>query len=198
MKALSDMVIYLIIAATMQNVVLTTGFGSSSLARMLRRPRQRRMFSGLLLGFSVATTAVFYPLDTLLPVQWQFRLLRPLVVVTVTALLYVAVVLLGRRYLPDWYRRAHRFLPLAAFNNIVIGVALVLNYQFAVSFLPALGIAAGSAVGFSLVSAMSAEALERLDNPDTPIAFRGLPGTLLYLGLLALALMGFSPVLNLI
>ena len=90
-----------------------------------------------------------------------------------------------------------RFLPLAAFNNIVIGVALVINYQVQVSFFPAIGIAAGSAIGFSFVSAMSAEALERMDNPDTPMSFRGLPGTLVYLGLLALALMGFAPILHL-
>lgn len=198
MKTLGDMIVYLLITATMQNLVLTTGFGSSSLARMLRRPRQRHTFSRLLLGFTVATTALFYPIDRLLPATWQIRLLRPLIVVTLTAVLYIVTVLIGEHHFPDWYRRVRRFIPLAAFNNIVIGVALVTNYQFSVSFLPAIGMAIGSALGFSLISSMSAEALERLDNPDTPAAFRGLPGTLVYLGLLALALMGFQPVLNLI
>ena len=33
--------------------------------------------------------------------------------------------------------------------------------------------------------------MERLDNPDMPQSFRGLPATLVYLGLLALALLGF-------
>lgn len=197
MNSLGDMIRYFLITATVQNLVLTTGFGSSTLARMLRRPRQRVLFSELLLGFSVAVTALFFPVDRLLPSGWQWRLWRPLIIVVITAVLYVATVLLAARFLPDWYRRVKRFLPLAAFNNIVIGVALVTNYQFAVSFLPAVGMAAGAALGFALVSTMSAEALERLDNPDTPAAFRGLPGTLVYLGLLALALMGFQPVLNL-
>ncbi len=198
MKTLGDMIVYLLITATMQNLVLTTGFGSSSLARMLRRPRQRHTFSRLLLCFTVATTALFYPIDRLLPATWELRMLRPLIVVVLTAVLYVVTVLIADRRFPDQYRRVRRFIPLAAFNNIVIGVALVTNYQFSVSFLPAVGMAAGSALGFSLISSMSAEALERLDNPDTPAAFRGLPGTLVYLGLLALALMGFQPVLNLI
>ncbi|MBR2406853.1 MAG: hypothetical protein IKB04_07455 [Clostridia bacterium] len=198
MKTIGDMISYLLITATMQNLVLTTGFGSSSLARMLRRPRQRHTFSRLLLGFTVATTALFWPIDKLLPATWYLRMLRPLIIVVLTSLLYVATVLIANRRFPDWYRRVRRFVPLAAFNNIVIGVALVTNYQFSVSFLPAIGMAIGSALGFSLVSSMSAEALERLDNPDTPMAFRGLPGTLVYLGLLALALMGFRPILNLV
>ncbi len=198
MKTLSDMIVYLLVTATIQNVVLTTGFGSSSLARMLRRPRQRYLFSGLLLGFSVATTAVFFPIDHCLPAVWQWRMLRPLIVVMITAFLYVAATLVTAHRFPEWYRRVRRFMPLAAFNNIVIGVALVTNYQFAVSFLPAVGMAVGSSLGFALISAMSAEALERMDNPEIPAAFRGLPGTLVYLGLLALALMGFQPILNLI
>lgn len=197
MNSLGDMLRYLLITATFQNLVLTAGFGSSTLARMLRRPRQRSLFSGLLLAFSVAVTAVFFPIDRLLPATWQWRLLRPLLIVLITAVLYIATVLIMTHCFPERYQRVKRFLPLAAFNNIVIGVALVTNYQFAVSFLPAVGMAAGAAVGFALVSAMSAEALERLDNPGTPAAFRGLPGTLVYLGLLALALMGFQPVLNL-
>ena len=198
MKTLGDMIAYLLITATMQSLVLTTGFGSSSLARMLRRPRQRHTFSRLLLGFTVITTALFFPVDKLLRNTWFLRMLRPLTVVVITSLVYVAVVLVASRRFPEWYHRVRRFVPLAAFNNIVIGAALVTNYQFSVSFFPAIGMAIGSALGFSLISSMSAEALERLDNPDTPAAFRGLPGTLVYLGLLALTLMGFSPLLHLI
>lgn len=198
MKTVWDMVLYLLVTAAMQNVVLTTGFGSSSLVRLMRRPRQRRLFRRLLIAFSVATTALFYPLDRLLPTEWQFRLMRPLLVVVITVMVYVVTVLVARRRFAEWYRRVHRFLPLAAFNTIVIGAALVVNYQFSASFFSALGIALGSALGFVFLSSMVTEAMERMDNPDTPAAFRGLPGTLVYLGLLALALMGFRPVLHLI
>ncbi len=198
MTDLRDMLLYLLITATMQNLVLTAGFGSSSLAHMVRRPRYRRSYTRLLLAFTVVTTAVFYPIDALLPLEWQYRMLRPLIVIVLTALLYIGTVLLTIRRYPVWYRRVRRLIPMAAFNNIVVGAALVTNYQLEVSFLPAIGIAAGAALGFVLVSALSAEALERMDNPDTPAAFRGLPGVLVYLGLFALALMGFDSVLNLI
>ena len=190
MKDFGDMILYLLVTATMQNLVLTTGFGSSSLVRLLRRPRQRHTFVQLLLGFSVVTTALFYPFDQLLPMTWYRHLLRPLIAVVLAALVYVGTVLVARRRFSEWYQRVHRIMPLAVFNSIVVGVPLLTNYQLQVSFLESIGIAAGAAIGFALISAMSAEAMERLDNPDTPAAFRGLPGTLVYLGLLALALMG--------
>lgn len=34
--------------------------------------------------------------------------------------------------------------------------------------------------------------MERMDNPDMPQSFRGMPATLVYLGILALALLGFT------
>ena len=196
MNTFRDLILYLLVTATMQNMVLTTGFGSSSLARMLRRPRQRRTFSKLLLGFTLATTVIFYPLDTLVSKMLWARALRPLVAVIVAALVYVGATLVSARWFSEWYHRVRRFFPLAAFNSVVIGVALIANYQSQMGFLPAVGIAVGSSLGFSIISAMSAEALERMDNPDTPQAFRGLPGALVYLGLLALALMGFEPLIR--
>ena len=198
MKTIGEMITFLLVTATVQNLVLTVGFGSSSLARMLRRPRQRHTFSRLLLLFSVLTTVLFYPIDSVLPTMWQAMLVRPLIAVTITAILYVVFVLVMSRRFAEYYHRIRRFVPLAAFNNVVIGIAVVTNYQYPVGFFQAVGMAIGAALGFSLMSSMSAEALERLDNPQTPAAFRGLPGTLVYLGLLALALRGFDPIFNLV
>lgn len=190
--------IYFLVAATMQNTVLTTGLGSAAMLRMLRRPRMLVSFGGLLLIFSVATTALFHPIDNLLPVTWVFLMLRPLIIVILAALLYIVTMLITSRRFPHWYKRWRHLLPLAALNNLVVGITLVINYQASLTFFPALGLSAGSAVGFLALSAITAEGMSRIDNPDTPAAFRGLPATLVYLGLLALALMGFNPLLNLI
>lgn len=189
---------YFLIAATLQNMVLTTGLGSSAMLKILRRPRTFVPFGLLLLFFSVATAAAFYPIDQALPVTWLMLMLRPLFILVLTSVLYGLSALLAKWRFPNWYHRHRQLLPLAAFNNLVIGVVLVINYQASLSFFPALGLAAGSAVGFLALSAITAEGVSRIDNPDTPAAFRGLPATLVYLGLLALALMGFNPVLNLV
>ena len=196
MNTIMTTLLVFLIAATMQNLVLTAGFDASVMLKTIRQPRQLFRFSILVLCFSVITTAIFYPIDRLLAAIWWIRMLRPLIIVCITCLLYLLAIVVLSRY-QTLYRRVRHMLPLAVFNNLVVGVALLLNMQVSLSFLPALGLAAGAALGFLLLSSITAEAAERMDNPDIPSSFRGLPSTLVYLGLLALALMGFAPTLNL-
>ncbi len=196
MNTVMTTLLVFLIAATMQNLVLTAGFDASVMLKTIRQPRQLFRFSILVLCFSVITTAIFYPIDRLLAATWWIRMLRPLIIVCITCLLYLLAIVVLSRY-QTLYRRVRHMLPLAVFNNLVVGVALLLNMQVSLSFLPAVGLAAGAALGFLLLSSITAEAAERMDNPDIPSSFRGLPSTLVYLGLLALALMGFAPALNL-
>ena len=202
MKLFWDMLFTLLVAALIQNLVLTTGFGTSIMLRIVRRPRDIWIFSGLLAVFSVLTVLLFYPVDALIASRfgtgWWVKIYRPVIVILIAAMLYLLAALLVKRFLPRLFGRIQRLLPLAVFNNVVVGVALVVNHQVRVELLPAVGLALGSCLGFLLLSWLTAEGMERLDNPDMPAAFRGLPATLVYLGLLALALMGFTPAFSLL
>lgn len=186
-----DLLLYLLAAALLQNLVLTTGFGSSMIMRIVRRPADILPFGGLLSLFVLLTVMIAYPLDALLGTSFLAKLFRPLIMVTITSLLYIATYLLTRKSV-RLSRRISHLLPLAAFNNIVVGVALIINHQFVASFGGAVGFGLGASVGFVLLSLILAEGIRRADHPAMPEAFRGLPSTLLYMGILALALMGFG------
>ena len=111
--------------------------------------------------------------------------------VGITVVLYVAVTLLLQKLLPNVFSRVSRLLPMAAFNNLVTGIALVCNAHFGTNLAGNIGLAIGACLSFGILTWLTAEGVERMDNPDMPEAFRGMPSTLLYVGLLALALMGF-------
>lgn len=193
---MTNILLSFLIVATMQNLVLTAGFDASITVKMTKQPHRLSAFCLALCAFSVLTAAIFFPIDRLLPETWLYDQLRPVIIVAITCILYVlSIVVIG--HFPTVKRRMRHLLPLAAFNNVVVGVSLLLNFQVSVSFFGAIAIALGASLGFLLVAAITAEAAERMDNPDIPSSFRGLPGTLVYLGLLALALMGFTSVLNL-
>lgn len=190
---MSEFFLFLMTAAFLENIVLTTGFGSSVLLRMSRKRQNLLPFSVLLGIFATLTMAVCYPLDSLMGTNATAKFLRPFMMVFVSALLYVGISLLLKKKFAAVYVRVNRMLPIAAFNNLVIGIALIVNQKFPVdSFLGALGLSLGACIGFLLLSWLTAEGIERLDNPDVPRAFRGLPSVLIYLGILTLALMGFS------
>ena len=88
-----------------------------------------------------------------------------------------------------------RCLPrTAAWRNLnccVLGtllVAAIQNYNL----LQSIGFGFGSGVGYLLAVLLVTEAQHRLRSKAIPSAFRGLPITLVYIGVLALAIYGFT------
>lgn len=188
---LAEFLTYFIPVALLQNVILNYGFGSSIMLHMVKKPKSIWLFSGILGAFSLLTVVIAYPLDNWLFETDMTNVWRPLMLVGITAALYVAATLLLQWLLPAFYHRISRMMPMAAFNNMVTGIALICNAHFNTTLIGNVGMALGSALSFGLITWLTAEGMERMDNPDMPEAFRGAPSTLLYVGLLGLALMGF-------
>ncbi len=188
---ISETLTFFLTVALMQNVILTTGFGSSLMLHIVRKPKNIWIFSAILGVFSVLTVLIAYPLDmaigTGVTMYW-----RPFMMIAITAVLYVAITLLLMWLGPNLYQRIGRLLPFAAFNNLVTGIALICNAHFESSLATNVGLAIGSCLSFGCLTWLVAEGIERMDNPDMPEAFRGMPSILVYVGLLALALMGFT------
>lgn len=69
MKGLQEFFVFLLATALLQNLVLTTGFGSSIMLRIVRRPADIWLFGGFLTAFSVLTVLIAYPLDMLIGTQ---------------------------------------------------------------------------------------------------------------------------------
>lgn len=187
---LAELLSFFVSVALLQNVILTTGFGSSVMLHVVKKPKSIWLFSGILGFFSVLTVVIAYPLDQYFGTD-ATNFWRPFMMVAITVVLYIAVTLLLKWLLPDFYSRIGRLLPMAAFNNLVTGIALVCNAHFGTNLAGNVGLAIGSCLSFGILTWLTAEGIERMDNPDMPEAFRGMPSTLLYVGILALALMGF-------
>ena len=187
----TELLSFFVTVALLQNVILTAGFGSSVMLHMVRKPKNIWLFSGILAIFSVLTVAIAYPFDMLLGTELT-HYWRPMIVVGITILLYVIATLLLKWLAPNFYHRVALLMPMAAFNNLVVGIALVCNSHFPAGLGGNIGLAVGSALGFGILTWLTAEGIERMDNPDMPEAFRGMPSTLLYVGICALALLGFG------
>ena len=152
MTGLHQFLVFLLATAFIQNLVLTTGFGSSIMLRIVRRPGDIWLFGGFMTAFSVLTVLIAYPLDSLIGTGQAAKLLRPLMMVAIAAVLYALASFWLHRALPSVYRRVSRLLPLAAFNNLVIGIALIINHQFALGLAGAIGLSLGACLGFVLLT----------------------------------------------
>ena len=188
------MLSFFVTVALLQNVILTTGFGSSLMIREVRKPKTIWLFTGVLTGFSVLTVTIAYPIDYLVGTE-EDNLWRPFIVIAITVALYLAAYPLLKKFAPTLHKKVERMLPMAAFNNLVTGIALVCNTHHIAEDIGLggnIGLAIGACLSFGVLTWLVAEGVERMDNPDMPEAFRGMPAILVYVGILAMALMGFA------
>ena len=185
---------YALLAIFAQNAVFTRALGVSRMVQLVGDDRTSSALFGMMLCITqvlVAPAAFFAGRWFIAPLDNRAQL-RPLVYIASIALVCLAehLVLWLLRSLP---RRSQllRIVPLAALNSGVLGTVLVERTQ-AFTLGQSLGFGLGSGIGYVLAVLLVTEARHRLRSKAIPKAFRGLPITLVYIGVLALAIYGFT------
>ncbi len=120
---------------------------------------------------------------------------------TIAFILVIAVVvqfteMLLAKSSPMLHRVLGVYLPLITTNCAVLGVAL-LNVNKEYGFLQSLVFGFSASVGFSLVLVLFAAMRERINVADVPVPFQGTAIGMITAGLMALAFMGFSGLVQL-
>ena len=82
--------------------------------------------------------------------------------------------------------------PLAYVAAIAVVCTVLVERTQSFTLMQSLGFGLGSGVGYLLAVLLVTEAQHRLRSKAIPSAFRGLPITLVYIGVLALAIYGFT------
>ena len=184
---------YAVLAVFAQNAIFTRALGVSRLVQLVGDDRTSSWLFGLQLCITQVLVAplAWYAGSWIVPLENRAQL-RPLVYIASIAVVCLAehLVLWLLRSLP---RRAQllRIVPLAALNSGVLGTVLVERTQ-SFTLGQSLGFGLGSGLGYVLAVLLVTEARHRLRSKAIPKAFRGLPITLVYIGVLALAIYGFT------
>ena len=181
---------YAVLALFAQNAIFTRGLGVSRLIQLVGDERTSSWWFALLLCVTqtlVAPLAYFAGSRIVdLPYRAQLRPLLYLACVAVVCIFEHAIL---RAVKGPRSGLLIRILPIAAVNSGVLGTVLVERTQ---SFTLAQSIGLGSGLGYLLAVMLVTEAGNRLRSKAIPEAFRGLPITLIYIGVLALAIYGFT------
>lgn len=150
------------------------------------------------MGMSLATTFVL-TLSSVCSYLAFTYLLQPLDLAflqTITFILVIAVVvqfteMVVRKTSPLLYKVLGIFLPLITTNCAVLGVAL-LNIKKVNGFIDSIVYGFGAAVGFSLALILFSAMRERIAVADVPVPFQGAAIGMVTAGLMSLAFMGFT------
>ena len=186
MQAVGVFFSYAVLAVFAQNAVFTRGLGVSRLVQLVGDERTSSGWFALLLCVTQVLVAplAFYA-GGFVANQPNPAQLRPLVY-----LACVAVVSLFE-FIVLWAARGKRHGGQLLRISGVLGTVLVERTQ-SFTLEQSMGFGLGSGLGYLLAVMLVTEADRRLRSEAIPEAFRGLPITLIYIGVLALAIYGFT------
>lgn len=183
---------YAVLAIFAQNAIFTRGLGVSRLVQLVGDKRTSSWWFALMLCITQVLVAplAFYAGRLLapLPNRAQLRPVVYLVCIAVVCLFELVVLKLAKGPRSG---QLIRILSIAAVNSGVLGTVLVERTQ-SFTLEQSIGFGLGSGLGYLLAVMLVTEAQNRLRSRAIPEAFRGLPITLIYIGVLALAIYGFT------
>ena len=183
---------YAMLAIFAQNAIFTRGLGVSRLVQLVGDKRTSSWWFALMLCITQVLVAplAFYAGRLLAPLPNRAQL-RPVVYLACIAVVCLFELVVLKLAKGPRSGQLIRILPIAAVNSGVLGTVLVERTQ-SFTLEQSIGFGLGSGLGYLLAVMLVTEAQNRLRSRAIPEAFRGLPITLIYIGVLALAIYGFT------
>lgn len=146
----------------------------------------------VVLGFTSIINYIIYKY-VLIPLQLEY--LRFIVFIVSIAAFVQLLEMVLERYLPNLYYALGIFLPLITVNCAILGVSLFMiirNY----TFMQSIGFAIGSGIGWTLAIVAMAGIRQKIKNAPIPKGLEGPGITLIITGIMALAFVGFSGIVQ--
>ena len=144
----------------------------------------------------VLATAATWPIQKFLLDGYGIGYMQTVVFILVIAALVQLVEMTLKKYMPPLYKSLGVFLPLITTNCAVLGVT-IMNIDDGLTYVQSLFNAFGAGVGFLLAMILFAGLRGKLENCKlVPVAFQGVPITLVTASILSLSFMGFSVVVE--
>mgnify|MGYP002730122745 FL=1 len=183
---------YAVLAIFAQNAVFTRSLGVSRLVQLVGDERTSSWWFALMLCITQVLVAplVYFAGSFIAPLPNRAQL-RPVMYLTCIAAVCLFELLVLKLAKGPRSGQLIRILPIAAVNSGVLGTVLVERTQ-SFTLEQSLGFGLGSGLGYLLAVMLVTEAQNRLRSRAIPEAFRGLPITLIYIGVMALAIYGFT------
>lgn len=196
LNGVTQFISYMLLAVFAENVILARALGVTRLIKLV--PDHRAQVWGFCLPLLIVITAaaplgwaahnLFFPwLRDYLPDWLPISALRPIVYLT-CAVLAMAVTWLLLGVLPRKLRTGCRSeLSLATCSTAVVGTLLICANQN-YTILQCVAFSLGSGLGFVFAVFIVREGRRRLRSKAIPSIFQGLPATMIYIGVLSLAI----------
>jgi Na+-transporting NADH:ubiquinone oxidoreductase subunit E len=141
------------------------------------------------------TTVINYLVYEYILVPFNLEFLRFIVFIISIAAFVQLIEMILERYIPNLYYALGIFLPLITVNCAILGVSLFMVIR-QYTFLQSFGFAVGSGIGWTMAIVALAGIRQRLKRSSVPKGLEGPGIALIITGIMALAFIGFSGIVQ--
>ncbi len=187
---------YAILAIGAQNVIFSRGLGLSTGLRMINDPRKDTLyFCSAFAGFQVLNSVLAYfiaPLINNSALAEYSRFVTPVMIVICCAVSYIVVVFgLSVVIKRSTFRKIVHSLTGASINSAIVGT-IIQSLGRGFNLIETIGYGIGTSIGYLLAMLLISEGERKIRHDLVPQNFKGLPVTLIYISVLALAIYGLT------
>ncbi len=185
---------FAMIAIIIENVVFARSLGISRLLKLVDdNGVDTIIFCILLTMMQLLTAPVAYFAQDYLFLLGDLRYyIRPLFYIVVSCAVFALIMVAVHFLIKGKTQKLIKdILPMSAFNCSVFGTMYLCGTSFE-TIVQAMGYAVGASAGYLLATLIVTEGQHLIFKKEVPNILRGLPIMLIYLGILALAIYGFS------
>ncbi len=185
---------FAMVAIIIENVVFARSLGISRLLKLVDDNGVDTVIFCILLTMMQLLTApvAYFAQDYLFLLDDLRYYVRPLFYVIVSCVAFAFIMLLVHIFIKGKTQKIIKdILPMSAFNCSVFGTMYLCGTSFE-SIVQAMGYAVGASAGYLLAPLIVTEGQHLIFKKEIPNILRGMPIMLIYLGILALAIYGFS------
>ncbi len=194
-EGVATFILYSVVAIFAQNMIFSRGVGVSRMLKLVEDPTVNTfVFGGLICVIQVVAGIISFFVNRLVAVKLgDFRIfITPAIMVGCIILVYIVMFFgIAFCYKKNNAKDVLAALPFATFNCCVLGTLLLTNTKN-YTLLQTIAFSIGTAVGYILATILVSEGQRTLTGRNIPQAFKGFPATLVYIGVLALAIYGFT------
>ncbi|NLK68724.1 MAG: electron transport complex subunit RsxA [Clostridiaceae bacterium] len=188
---MKELILIAISAIFVENFVLSKFLGICPFLGVSKKTSTALGMGGAVVFVITLSSAVTWAANKYLLESYGLTYLQTIVFILVIAALVQFVETVLKKVLPTLYSALGIYLPLITTNCAVLGSALLIQER-QYTLLNAVVFGFASAVGFTLAMVLFSGVRERIETSEIPIAFQGLPITLIAAALVSVAFVGFQ------
>ncbi len=182
-------IITMLVAMAAENAIFAKGLGTSKMLFEIESISTTIKFGGMITLITTLSSLISFNINNFTR-AFDMRIYhRGILFCIAVCIVYGIVCTIMRSIDLKMFRRYRLMLAIASFNSSVHG-ALVLAAMRNLNLFDTIAYALGSGIGFTIALILIYNCKQRLLIANIPQTFRGLPITLIYIGILSLAIYG--------